>query len=237
MIQNITSKAERLLNKTGNTRYCPICEHSFRRFEKFGRIPRRDAKCIHCGALERHRLFWVYLRQRSSFFSDLPRKFLHVAPERLFERKFRELLGSESYLTADLYRDGVDVKMDITDIKFDDHTFDFIYCSHVLEHVPDDLKAMKEFHRVLTRDGTAILLVPITTTRTYEDPSVSNSIDREALYGQHDHVRRYGPDYADRLRDAGFHVAKITRKDLLDEHEIKRLGITKAAGEIFVCTK
>jgi SAM-dependent methyltransferase len=93
------------------------------------------------------------------------------------------------------------VRMDITDIQYPKDTFDVIYCSHVLEHVVDDRKAMREFHRVLRPDGWALLLVPITVEKTFEDPSVTDPEERLSVFGQEDHVRCYGPDYVERLRN------------------------------------
>lgn len=125
----------------------------------------------------------------------------------------------------------------LTDIRYPDESFDVILCSHVLEHVQDDRKAMREFHRVLKPDGWAILLVPITADKTFEDPSIVDPQARLAAFGQEDHVRRYGPDYIDRLREAGFTVEVTRPADLVAPDGIVRMGLTAAAGEIYYCTK
>jgi predicted SAM-dependent methyltransferase len=161
---------------------------------------------------------------------------LHVAPESCLEPTFRKQLGDD-YLTADLFNPLAMVKMDITDIQYPDESFDVIYCSHVLEHVVDDRKAMSEFYRVLKSDGWAILLVPITAETTYEDPSIVAPVERLKHFGQDDHVRRYGHDYVDRLRDAGFNVSVIEASDLCRQSELVQMGLTSASGEIFFCTK
>ena len=161
---------------------------------------------------------------------------LHVAPETMFRKILKKNVGA-GYLTADLNGKGVDIAMDITDIQYPDNTFDIIYCSHVLEHVPDDRRAMREFRRVLKPDGWAVILVPITADKTHEDPSLTDSAERLRRFGQEDHVREYGPDYVDRLREAGFRVEVVRGGDFLDAHEIERMGITPAAGEIYVCKK
>lgn len=198
-------------------------------------MPREDARCVSCGAVERHRLFWLFLQRRTDLFAAPQQgKMLHVAPESCFESRLREVVG-KGYLTADLFAEGVDVKMDIRDIRFPDGSFDMIYCSHVLEHIPDDKQAMREFRRVLKSDGWAVLLVPITVEVTFEDPGITDPQERLRLFGQEDHVRRYGPDYADRLRAAGFSVSCILPRDFLSEREIEQMGITKAAGELFFC--
>ena len=134
------------------------------------------------------------------------KKMLHVAPEEQLSRLFGSALGID-YLSADLLSSNAMIRMDIMDIQYPDETFDVIYCSHVLEHVSDDRKAMRELHRVLRTGGWAILQVPISTAEvTFEDPKITRPKERERAFGQFDHVRRYGADYKDRLEDAGFSV-------------------------------
>ena len=188
-----------------------------------------------CGAVERHRLTWRYFEMMTDLFDGRPKRMLHIAPEPFFEKPLRKRLGA-GYLTADLYNPRAMVKMDITDIQYPNQTFDVVYCSHVLEHVPDDRRAIREFHRVLKEQGWALLLVPITTDRTFEDPSVTDPAKRLELFGQQDHVRRYGPDFVGRLEEAGFDVNVVNPKDFLREEEIARIGVAEA-GEIFFCTK
>jgi SAM-dependent methyltransferase len=123
------------------------------------------------------------------------------------------------------------VKMDITNIEYDNQSFDVIYCGHVLEHVQDDRRAMREFHRVLRRNGWAILLVPITAEETFEDPSIVDPKQRLEAFGQEDHVRRYGPDYIDRLCEAGFKVDVAKVEDLVDKDDAIRMGLTLRVGK------
>jgi SAM-dependent methyltransferase len=154
----------------------------------------------------------------------------------MLEKKLRKIIG-KGYITADLFDQKVDLLMDITKIQFPDNFFDFIYCSHVLEHVPDDRQAMREFKRVLAINGVAFLNVPITTERTVEDPSISDPQERLRLFGQDDHVRRYGLDYVSRLEDAGFSVNKILKFDFLTHAEIELIGLSNAmTGELYICT-
>jgi SAM-dependent methyltransferase len=209
---------------------------SSRGFREDGIVPRVDAQCVHCGALERHRFLWLYLERNTDLFDGKRRKMLHVAPELCFESRFRERLGGD-YLTADLFNPRAMVEMDVTSIEYPDRSFDVVYCSHVLEHVHDDRKAMREFVRVLKNDGWAIINVPIIAEETFEDPSIVDPQERLQAFGQEDHVRRYGPDYVDRLRDAGFEVAVTTVGDLTQEDEVIQMGLTRASGEIFFCTK
>ena len=161
---------------------------------------------------------------------------LHIAPERCLEPHFRKRLDG-GYVTADLLDKRAMVKVDVTNIQFPAETFDVIYCSHVLEHVVDDRKAMREFHRVLKTGGWAILLVPITVERTYEDPSIVEPHARLQAFGQEDHVRRYGVDYVDRLRDAGFSVQTIKANEFIRADQLVRMGLKFASDEIFYCAK
>ena len=218
-----------------------MCGKSSRRFRQFGVVslgvvPREDAECAHCYALERHRFLWLYLSEKTNLFDGTPKKTLHVAPESCLESRFKERLG-DNYLTADLSAPRAMVKMDIMNIEYPDQSFDVIYCSHVLEHVQDDKRAMRELCRVLKNDGWAILLVPITSEKTFEDPSIVEPLERLKAFGQEDHVRRYGPDYVDRLREAGFRVEITKVHDLVQSDEAVRMGLTSASGEIYYCTK
>lgn len=213
-----------------------MCNRSSRRFMPYGFVPREEAQCLHCGALERHRLLWLFLKKNTDLFDGKVKKMLHVAPEPCFESIFRAQLGS-GYLTADLLNPKAMVKMDISDIKYPDESFDVIYCSHVLEHIPDDKKGMKEFYRVLKNSGWAILNVPITRDITYEDSSIIDPKERLKAFGQEDHVRCYGPDYVERLRDTGFTVKVSERSDVADKDESVRMGLTRSSGLIYYCTK
>jgi SAM-dependent methyltransferase len=195
----------RLAAVAGKGNYCPCCDSNVLRFLPYGNPPRPNAACPLCGAKERHRLIVLYLRERTNLLDGQPKRILHIAPERPIERLFRSAPRVE-YLSADLFDPLAMVKMDICNIQYPDASFDAIYCSHVLEHVPDDRRAMREFHRVLAPNGWAILQVPITAKATFEDPSVTDPADRLRIFGQADHVRRYGPDYVHRLREAGFDV-------------------------------
>jgi SAM-dependent methyltransferase len=162
---------------------------------------------------------------------------LHIAPERCLQPLFNRAVGL-GYLTADLHRTDVMERMDITDINHPDDSFDAIYCSHVLEHVDNDRQALHEFYRILRIGGWAVLNVPITAEHTFEDPSVTDPDERTRLFGQDDHVRRYGPDYSDRLKQAGFEVAAINAAELVPEREAARMGIaTDATGSVHYCRK
>lgn len=220
----------------GEDRYCPICEKTARKFLTIGREVREDAQCPHCLGSERHRFVLLYLMRQTNLFNNQPKQVLHVSPARCLETKLKAGLGSR-YLTADLFSPHAMVKMDITDIQYPEQSFDVILCSHVLEHVDSDIAAMKEFHRVLKNDGWAILLVPITADKTFEDPSITDPAERLERFGEIDHVRRYGPDYIDRLRSAGFQVEKIEVEEVASPEEIAHMRLTADSGEIYLCRK
>ncbi len=194
----------------------PVCNGHFRKFLFYGLNPRPNAQCPRCGSLERHRLIWLYLQEKTNFFTA-KLKVLHFAPEKCFQNKFKSLPNLD-YITADLDSPFADRKIDITDIPFEDSTFDCVICSHVLEHVPNDKKAMQEIYRILRGGGWAILQVPIDQNRekTFEDPTITDPKEREKLFGQYDHVRFYGRDYKDRLEKAGFKVKiySYTKEDI-----------------------
>jgi len=190
-----------------------------------------------CDAAERHRLAWFFLTDHTDLFDGNGKRLLHVAPEHEFKQRL-ERIRYIDYYSASLSGNGTRVKMDITAIPFPADHFDAIYCSHVLEHVANDREAMQEFHRVLRCGGWAILHVPLEPglTATFEDLSITDPHERLKLFGQEDHVRLYGADYADRLREAGFAVRAISSSSVVGEKNVRKWGIDKAES-IFLCTK
>jgi SAM-dependent methyltransferase len=152
---------------------------------------------------------------------------LHIAPELCFIDRF-EALPNLDYITADIESPLAKVKMDIHDIPFEDNSFDIIFCNHVLEHVRDDLQAMREMHRVLKPGGWAILQIPFfhpIPDETLEDPSISHPKMREKVFGQDDHVRLYGHDYSQRLASAGFQVVEDRLVFELEKDLVKRWAL------------
>jgi SAM-dependent methyltransferase len=181
-------------------------------------------------------MLWWYLERKTDFFQSAGARMLHFAPEPFFEPRFRQAIGS-GYMTADLFNPA-DVRVDVTNIQFPDNTFDIVYCSHVLEHVPADRQAMRELCRVLKPDGWAIIMVPVIVERTEEDLSITDPQERLRLYGQSDHVRNYGFDFVDRLREAGFDVSGTGPEDFLTADEIKRIAARqRLTGDVYYCTK
>ncbi len=205
----------------GEQHTCPICDNNIRQFLPISRD--FHAYCPVCRSLQRHRLVWLYLQQ--SGLLDQQARFLHLAPEACLREKFATNPNWQ-YLSADMFDPSAMVRMDICNIEYPDNSFDVIYCSHVLEHVADDRQALAEFRRVLSPDGVAILLVPIfSETTTFEDPAVTDPVERMRLFGQHDHVRAYGPDFAQRVGETGFKVECVTASDLTDAAHIHKMRL------------
>lgn len=192
----------------GNRFLCPCCNGHFRKFLPYSYRfqSRANAVCPKCGSLERHRLLWIYLREKTTFFKD-NLKVLDIAPMPFFQQRCKALPNID-YFSADISSPLAMLKIDITDISLPDNQFDCIICLHVLEHIPDDQKAIRELFRVMKPGGWAILQSPVDPTRekTFEDAGIVSPEERERVYGQFNHVRIYGADYRSRLEKAGFEV-------------------------------
>lgn len=185
----------------------PIDGRSYRKFLSYGYgKQRQNALSPGTLSLERHRQMWLYLKNETAFFTK-NYKVLHIAPEQEFLRRFKKM-NNLDYTSADLFSPIVDVKADILDLPFENESFDVIFCNHVLEHVIDDARAMGELYRVMKKGGWGILQVPLkySLEKSYEDFTITDPMERQKHFGQYDHVRWYGKDYFDRLRNAGFEV-------------------------------
>lgn len=219
----------------GNDVTCPVCESQYKKFLPYGRVARENALCPSCLALERHRLMWLFLKEKTDFFSA-PLKVLHVAPEHCFIERF-EALPNLDYITADIESPLAKVKMDIHEIPFPENTFDVIFCNHVLEHVEDDLKACAEFNRVLKPSGWGILQSPVyPLEKTLEDKTITDPAERERIFGQRDHLRKFGKDYADRLRKSGLQIEENRFVQELTREKVSQFALPKDEI-IFVCRK
>jgi SAM-dependent methyltransferase len=221
----------------GNTYTDPIDGKSYRKFLPYGYAKvRENVLAPGTLSLERHRLFWLYLKNETTFFSA-PLRVLHFAPEQAFVQKFKKQKNL-TYTTTDLNSPIADVKADICDLPFKDNSFDFIICNHVLEHIPDDTKAMQELYRVLAPLGTAIVQVPYDAKRaiTYEDDTITDQSERTRIFGQYDHLRVYGMDYFKKLSSIGFDVNALDYTSSISSDDIERYRLCK--GELLpVCKK
>ena len=208
----------------------PIDGKSFRKFLPYGYGTQRpNVLSPSTLSLERHRLLWLYLKEETNFFTS-KKKVLHMAPEQCFLKRFKKL--GHDYTTADLYSPIADVKADITDLPFEDDSFDIIFCNHVLEHIPDDTKAMQELYRVLKKGGMGIFQIPQDLNRehTFEDDSITDPKERAKIFGQYDHVRVYGRDYFDKLRSIGFTVEEVDYTQKISPELVDKYRLAK--GEI-----
>jgi SAM-dependent methyltransferase len=172
-----------------------------------GRRP--NARCPYCDALERHRLLWLFIKEKTDILNKRC-DVLHFAPEYCFIRALKNYKNIR-YTSADLSSPLAAVHTDITDLIFPDASFEYIICSHVLEHIPDDAKALSELYRVAQPGGNVLLMTPIEYTReeTLEDTPGSAPEQRRELFGAEDHVRIYGRDFAARIAKSGFSVQEI----------------------------
>lgn len=233
-VSPVVMKVFSLLNK-GNEVECPICTNQFKKFLPYGRIARDNALCPNCLALERHRLMWLFLKEKTDFFTE-KLKVLHVAPEHCFIDRFEQLTNLD-YITADIESPLAKVKMDVHSIPFPDNSFDVVFCNHVLEHVDDDILACSEFNRVLKPSGWGILQSPVyDLEKTIEDKTIVDPAEREKLFGQRDHVRKFGKDYAKRLIQSGLQMEENTFVKELPSEKVKRYALSPDEV-IFICRK
>lgn len=239
----------------------PIDGNSFRMFLPYGYgNQRNNVLSPSTLSLERHRLLWLYLQNETDFFqseldSDSPvtqnkriklrkdaetssaLKVLHFAPEQEFYKRFKKQTNIE-YTTTDLLSPLADVKADICNLPFEDNTYDIIFCNHVLEHIPDDTKAMQELFRVLKPGGMGIFQIPQDLSRasTFTDDTIVDQKERAKIFGQYDHVRVYGRDYFEKLRSIGFKVIEEDYTHKIATELVEKYCLAK--GEIIpVCFK
>ena len=217
----------------------PIDGKSFRKFLPYGyENQRKNALSPSTFSLERHRLLWLFLKEKTTFFtSQKKQKVLHIAPEQCFLKLFKHQKNLD-YITLDLHSPIADVKADICHLPFKDATFDVVFCNHVLEHIADDTKAMQELYRVLKPKGMGIFQVPqdIRRKKTFEDNTITDAKERAKIFGQYDHVRVYGLDYFDKLRRIGFIVNAVDYTKEIGQEKLTKFCLMK--GEILpVCFK
>ena len=226
---------------------CPACKKNWKRFRPFPSkwaaalknsgwpyvlddaetLNHKNYTCYGCGITDRGRLYIL-------FFERLIRNEQHYnvvefAPIPALSTCLRNM-PNVTYRTADLFMKGVDDKIDLQDMYlYDNNSFDIFICSHILEHVDDDLKAMKELFRILKPGGTGIAMVPIfeSVTETREDPSIKDKNLRLKYFAQADHVRLYAKqDFIQRLESVGFRV-KLYGQDYFGESLFEKSGITQ----------
>lgn len=190
---------------------CPICGYSG---SFMGRVAstglRKHAKCPNCNALERHRIQFLVVNEVLSDMSTTNLKILHFAPEPFFREYFSKQFGQ--YESADSNMKGVDHNIDLQQLPFDDESYDFVFASHVLEHIPDDEKAISEIRRILKPNGIAILPVPIVAEKTIEYPEPN---PHEGY-----HVRAPGIDYFERYECHFSRVDRFSSDSLPEKYQL-----------------
>lgn len=225
-------RVRRLASLVLKQRRCPFCGWFGYRFEPFGNamVRRDDAQCPICGSLERHRAAFLLLRGKIAS----GQKVLHVAPEQLLIPWLVSL--SCEYLNVDLHRPAMQ-RMDITATGLPGGCKTLVWCSHVLEHIPDDRTALSEMFRILTPGGLLVLQVPIRGDKTLEDHSVTDDAGRLEQFLQEDHVRLYGRDLKQRIEGAGFACEMLTLADLPVAEQTLYAIKAPLYREVFLCRK
>ncbi len=211
---------EILLGKTEEEVYCPIAQKKFKTFPN-GITITNGARC-------RHRLFWLYLERETDILTG-NYKVLHSAPQYGIWQRLKTYKNID-YVPADKFMDGYDYyegveNVDLLDIAYNENHFDYVICNRVLEHIEDDITAMKEMFRVLKPGGTALLSVPIDFKLEKTHESYTSREDRIKYYGQWDHVRMYAGDIKERLESVGFEVEMNRYSDNFSEEDMKKYGL------------
>jgi SAM-dependent methyltransferase len=238
--------------------FCPVCSASNLGFSPLPDFFRNNAKqygyahfgqgemtaletysCTKCGASDRERLYayWLHKEIKAKKLSKFY-KAIHFAPEQALSTFIRDANIFAEYQTADLAMDAVNHKVDLMDLPFPENSFDFFICSHVLEHVPDDRKALRELHRITRSSGRGILMAPVIVnlSNTIEDSTATTEAERWRLFGQYDHVRLYAhDDYVHRITEVGFDVQQFNQKTF-GERTYTRLGL-KPTSILYIATK
>ncbi len=225
----------RAINR-GGRHQCPICQRRFARFMRRG----INLMCVGCRSYARHRLMMLYI-QRETDLMRRPGRVLHLAPEPGLHAAL-SAAPTVDYVTADLEPGPhVQVQADARDLPFGDDSFDVIVCSHVLEHIPEDVTVAHEMARVLTQDGVALIQVPADPNlETTHETFAPTPADREREFGQHDHVRLYAPDIADRLGRAFATVRRVDYAARFVPEKRHDMGLVEPSrrpgDDIYVCS-
>ncbi len=234
--------------KDSKTKYCPVCCNEIEEFVPINSyflkklhehqhihpiflsetINLFEYSCPRCYSSDRDRLYALFIKNHQPIINTKDYKIVDIAPSKPLSQFIKHSYPLANYRSADLYMEGVDDIIDIKDMKiYPDESVDFLICSHVLEHIDDDLSAMKEIYRILRNGAKAILMVPIllNLTEDYENPDAKTPEERWKHYGQDDHVRIYSKTgFVEKLTKTGFAVKQYTQNDFSIE-DFRRMGI------------
>lgn len=228
--------------------YCSACQNSVNFFTSAGvKSPmfeelkisgggyRRSVTCPICGANDRIRWTDLVLERFTNIYTE-PCYVLHIAPETIIEKKLRYNKKC-NYLSGDMERGKADEVVDVTKMQYTDKKFDYIIMNHVLEHVPNEGKAIQEITRCLKDKGQFIVSFPICLDRdTFEDSNIKSEEDRLKYYGQKDHCRLYGKDAKKRLESYNLTVEEYNTSDILSEEDIKKYNVLEN-NIVYICQK
>lgn len=232
----------------GSLKQCNICGHNvgkflpagieeevFKHHHIIGGGYRESCTCPYCGAGDRQRWLYYVLQKKIDLF-NASGKILHLAPEKSIQKYIRQNKQID-YYTGDIRPGRAMYVIDITDIQYKDNTFDYAISNHIMEHISDEEKAVSEIKRVLKPSGKWIFSFPVCTDmKTYEDKTITSPEQRLKAYGQKDHVRLYGYDFAERYERYGLKLQIYSPKNELDDDEINKFGFIKD-DIIIVATK
>ena len=182
--------------------FCNICG-TIGHFKDYN--GRKKVRCKSCGSLERHRKHFNMLKKKRYFFNE--DTILLISPAKCMETSLTKM--SFKCDTMDIVEGRAKITADITQMPFTDKEYEFIYCSHVLEHVKDDRKAIREMYRVLKPGCYLFLCVPVSNIDKTVEIEYNNNRERQRWYGHPDHVRKYGKDVIKRITEAGFKVNQL----------------------------
>ncbi len=181
--------------------------------------------CSICGANDRDRLIISYLQKNHNNDSSV----LEIAPSNPIRNNLN--LAGFKYRCCDLFMPNVDDRCDITKMTcYLDNSFDIVICSHVLEHIHEDTKAISEIARILKPNGEALILVPIPIGLEVNlyDPSTEDIETRVRMYGQDDHVRMYSKSgLTDLICNSGLNIKTWSHSD--DEFGFEKMGLSSTS--------
>lgn len=218
--------------------YLPHVKNIPIRFKKYDvALGTRLCYCPYCGTSDKYRWLWYVLEHYTDISTRKEGSVLHFAPESVI----RDCIKRNTrlvYTSGDIQPGRADLVIDMTNIQFEDGSFDYVIAGMVLEHIPDEKKALSELMRVLKPDGKVVLTIPVAYNleKTLEDPSVNTDTLRNEIYGQENHVRLYGKDFKARFEKVGLTVKEYVAREMLDEKEVRRFGFLKNMP-VLICEK